>query len=203
MVRVFEEYDSGLENELEPTLEDLLVRMGDSDESAFEMFYHRIRPYGMKVILDVVQDFGKAEEVYNDAMLKLYRYSSAFDESNGAALPLFKVIAKRTAIDRIRGRRIVCFAADPLELRNGQPMWETCRSPDAEALLASDIQNLEDSIGRLSPALKRPIKMSFETGMSYSEIARELKLPLGSVKTSMRRGIIALRDLGMRRTSAT
>ncbi|MBD5782483.1 sigma-70 family RNA polymerase sigma factor [Pelagicoccus sp. NFK12] len=195
MVRLFEKYDSETNADSDPDPDELLIRMGNEDESAFESFYYSFRGIGMTFILEIVNDHGKAEEIFNDAMLKLYSYSSSFDTRNGAALALFKVIAKRTAIDRIRRKNFICFTDDPYCFGSAKPLYDSDRSPDSEVELASNLEELRGAIEQLSPTLKRPIKMFCETGMSYPQIAAKLQLPLASVKTSMRRGIIALRAL--------
>lgn len=176
-------------------LEDLILRVGLRDDGALREFASLYRRYAMAIIRRFVWDEGRAEEVYHDALLKLYWRGSVIDEEKGSVLAYFHVLVKNTAIDSIRGKQIFVKTAEPIEEAYCNVLLDPGRTPEEQAKINSDVERLRIGISELSPALRKPVKVLFETGETLAQIAENLQMPIGTVKTSIRRGMRELRLL--------
>lgn len=174
---------------------ELLRQMARADEASFEEFMHLFRGFAFQVIGEVVWDRFLKEEVFHDALLKLYRSSPRFDANRGSALAYFSVLLRRTAIDRVRGKQFICFVENPYDFAEGDNAVSDSMTPAEGAELASEKERLEGALSCLSPALRRPMRELYETGGTHCEIAQSLRIPLGTAKASIRRGVATLKSM--------
>ncbi|NGX15948.1 sigma-70 family RNA polymerase sigma factor [Wenzhouxiangella sp. XN24] len=131
-----------------------------------------------------------AEDATQEIFLDIWKSASRYDESKGSETLFVAMIARRRLIDRIRrqGRepRMDDIDAPGFELAsNTQDEGETF----AEAALAAK------AVATLKPAQQRVLELGLLQGLSHSEIADMTGMPLGTVKTQMRRGLIRVREL--------
>jgi RNA polymerase sigma-70 factor, ECF subfamily len=166
---------------------DLALVMGlkSGDQGAMAELYDRYSSVVYAVALRVLGDTGTAEDVLQEVFLQLWRRPGAFDAARGSLGSWLAVITRNRAIDSLRKRRpetdiedVVLSVAPDL-------------AADAERTLAAE--KVRGVMGGMAPAQRSALEMAYWEGMSHSEIAEKTGEPLGTVKTRIRTGLIALR----------
>ncbi len=167
-----------------------LVRLiAAGDRQAFASLYDR---YASRVYALAVRMLGEsmaAEEVTQDAFLKLWSRSARFDPERGNLLPWLLTIARRTALDRIRLESRRPAIAEPDE----EDEWDDLPDGDSQGEEAR-WRSLRFEVAKLPADQRKVIELAYYHGMTHSQIASELGLPLGTVKTRLRVGMERLRE---------
>ncbi|MFN8447445.1 MAG: sigma-70 family RNA polymerase sigma factor [Anaerolineae bacterium] len=169
---------------------DLARRLIDHDQRALSELYQRFGGLVYSVALRVVQNSTLAEEVTQDTFLKVWHQPASWDPERGKFVSWLLTIARYTAIDRLRReqRRPLQNAVELDEVRLGQRGLM-----DDENWL--DGRLLRSLMSRLPQEQVQVIELAFFGGMSHSEMAEQLGLPLGTVKTRVRLGLLKLKAL--------
>ncbi len=113
-----------------------------------------------------------------------------FDTKRGAASAWLITLTRSRAIDRLRSRD-GAWPASPEE----QPRPEASATPEETTALTERRRLVQEACAPLPPEQRQVLELSYFSGLSHHEIARELDLPVGTVKTRIRLGIKKLRDL--------
>jgi RNA polymerase sigma-70 factor (ECF subfamily) len=163
----------------------LVTGLKSGDQGAMAELYDRYSSVVYAVALRVLGDTGAAEDVLQEVFLQLWRKPSAFDAARGSLGSWLAVITRNRAIDFLRKRRpetdiedVVLAVAPDL-------------AADAERSRASE--KVRGVMGGMAPAQRSALEMAYWEGMSHTEIADKTGEPLGTVKTRIRAGLIALR----------
>ena len=142
------------------------------------------------IAVRVVRDRAQAQEVAQEALVELWRTAARYDRSRGSAMAWALTIAHRRAVDRVRSEtasRERAARSARLDLTEDEPANEA-----AEANL--DRQRVRNALDTLTAAQRQSIELAYYGGYTYPEVASLLQLPLGTVKTRIRDGLIRLRD---------
>jgi RNA polymerase sigma-70 factor (ECF subfamily) len=172
-------------------LEDLLSRTARGDQPAFEQLYHRIAAPVFGIVRRVLRDPAQAEEVTQEVLVEVWRTASRFDETRGGAMPWVMTMAHRRAVDRVRSEQ----SAGNRERRVGRRDVEPSYDEVAEVVEARlEREAVRRCLGTLTDIQRESVTLAYYSGYNYREVAELLDLPLGTVKTRMRDGLIRLRD---------
>ncbi len=172
----------------------LLQRTARGDQQAFAALYDLLasRVYGL--IRHVLRDPAQSEEVTQEVFVEVWRGAARFDSGRGGALGWISTIAHRRAVDRVRS---VQAAADRerraanLDTRGDDQGYDEV-AEQVETRL--EHERLRHCIGSLTELQRESINLAYYRGYTYREVAKLLDVPLGTVKTRMRDGLIRLRD---------
>ncbi|RJP39069.1 MAG: sigma-70 family RNA polymerase sigma factor [Phycisphaerales bacterium] len=165
--------------------EALLARIRGGDNDAFAALYDRHAPRVFGVILRIIGDRCEAEDVLQETFWQVWRQAAAWRPERGAPLVWIAMIARSRAIDRLRRRKAAIVASDVVEAAAAAPQSDVEREEQA---------HLTRSILRqLPPEQMAVISLAFFCGMTHEQIAQEHDIPLGTVKTRIRRGMQRLR----------
>ena len=175
----------------------LLGRIQAGDQEALAALYDSRGPLIYSVVFSFVRNRRDAEELTQDVFLRVWEKSRLFDARRGSPLAWMVTIARRLAIDRVRSRGhrgdtgAVSFDKDrETELSRGA--GESARPTVA---LEMAIERALDKLSRLSGEQREVIELAYYDGLSHAEIAAELSIPLGTVKSRLRGAIKRLREL--------
>ena len=163
----------------------LMARIGSGDEHAMAVLYDRCSSVVYSVALRVLGDTSAAEEVLQDVFMQLWRSPHTFDASRGALVAWLAVIARHRSIDRLRRRHPQEDSEEPLIAINANLENEVSRKQAADkvrSLLSAMPQDQRDAL-----------ELAYFEGLTHSEIANKTSQPLGTVKTRIRSGLLALR----------
>jgi RNA polymerase sigma-70 factor, ECF subfamily len=175
-----------------PTLDtsdaELLARVGEGDREAFELLYRRyVRPlFGLA--LRRLGDRGHAEDAVQEAFAAIWRSASTYRPERGAAGGWLYTVARNAIVDRLRRNGLATDAELPelVSREPGPPEW-------AEDSYVS--WRVHRALEELQPREREVLELAYWSGMSQSEVADYLGLPLGTVKTRTRSGLARLASL--------
>ncbi|MGW4421972.1 ECF RNA polymerase sigma factor SigK [Streptosporangium sp. NPDC004631] len=180
-----------------PELEELLSSVARGDRAVFERVYELVAPRVYGLVLRVVRDRAQSEEVAQEVLVEIWRGAARYDPDRGSALAWVMTIAHRRAIDRVRSAQAGTDREErAARLDVHRPFDEVAES--VEGRLERD--RLRRCVEGLTPLQRESVTSAYYGGYSYREVAELLKVPLPTVKTRMRDGLIRLRDcLGVER----
>lgn len=168
-----------------------LARAGEGDRSAFKTVYEATSAKLLGVCLRILADRQLAEDVLQDTYLTVWRKASTFDATRASPITWLVTIARNRSIDRLR-------SASPM--RRSVPVEDAHDLADA-APLASDVIETTDEVGRLNVCLetledkvRTAIRTAFLEGVTYDALASKENVPLGTMKSWIRRGLLRLRS---------
>ncbi len=171
------------------SLETLLAAVARGDQSALREIYDRegTRLFGAAVA--ILRDRTAAADAMQDAFLRLWERAAQFDPSRGSARPWIAAIVRHAALDAARARGREHLTDDPA-------LGDQAVAPDVLDRLAAvaDGARLRDCLRGLEERHRHFIVLAFVHGLSHSQVAARLDMPLGTVKTWIRRGLQQLRE---------
>ncbi len=163
----------------------IVTGLKTGDQRAIASLYDRYSSVVYAVALRVLGDTGAAEDVLQEVFLQLWRNPDAFDSARGSLGSWLSVITRNRAIDSLRKRRPETDIEDVVLSVAPDLAGEAERSRAAE--------KVRGVMGAMAPAQRTALEMAYWEGMSHSEIADKTGEPLGTIKTRIRAGLIALR----------
>lgn len=172
-------------------LGDLIVRSAGGDEAAFASLYDAASPRLFGLVLRVLRDRAQSEEVCQEVFLEIWRTASRFDPDRGAALTWMMTIAHRKSVDRVRSAE----ASGRRDTRYIDADHEVAYDVTAEAATSSmEGQRVTAALAALAPGQRSALELAYFGGLTHSEVAERLGVPLGTAKTRIRDGLIKLRS---------
>jgi RNA polymerase sigma-70 factor (ECF subfamily) len=142
------------------------------------------------LVLRMVRDPARAEDVAQEVFLKAFRALGSYDQTRKFSSWLFK-IAHNTAIDKLRRKQLDTIALEQPEEERMDVLSrvpdERSETPEAAVSRHDLARALEEALGELRPEYREVMLLRFQEGLSYEEIAEIAGLPLGTVKTHIHR----------------
>jgi RNA polymerase sigma-70 factor, ECF subfamily len=163
----------------------LIARIRGGDESAMAEMYDRYSGIVYGVALRVLGSTTSAEDVLQEVFLQLWRNPQAFDADRGRLAPWLAVIARNRSIDLLRKR--------PMEEDIDELPISTGVNLEDEASERIAIDKVRGVLAQLPPEQRKTLEMAYFEGLTHTEIAGKTGEPLGTVKTRIRYGLLALR----------
>jgi RNA polymerase sigma-70 factor (ECF subfamily) len=163
----------------------LVTAVRSGDQAAMGSLYDRYSSVVYAVALRVLGDTGAAEDVLQEVFLQLWRNPAAFDAGRGNLGPWLAVIARNRAIDALRKRR------PETDFENVVVSVTPDMASDAEK--ARVLTQVRSAMAEMPGPQRKALEMAYFEGLTHSEIAARTGEPLGTVKTRIRAGLLALR----------
>ena len=163
----------------------LISAMRSGDQNAMGILYDRYSSIVYAVALRVLGDTDAAEDVLQEIFLQLWRNPAAFNSSRGSLGAWLAVITRNRAIDWLRKRRSETDIEDVV----------VSVEPDlaSDAQRSRTLSKIRGALGAMPPPQRSALEMAFFEGLTHSEIASQTGEPLGTIKTRIRAGLLALR----------
>jgi RNA polymerase sigma-70 factor (ECF subfamily) len=166
-----------------------LAACAAGDRTALRALYEREGRWLMGVALRIVRNRTLAEDVLQDAFLQIWRAAGTFDRSRGSGRGWVYTVVRHRALQELRK---TARAPELLPL-DGDDAVEA-GSSSGEQLHAVDAHQLERCLEALEPQKRECIIQAFVEGYTHAQIAARTGAPIGTVKSWVRRGLLALRD---------
>jgi RNA polymerase sigma-70 factor (ECF subfamily) len=171
----------------EATDGELIVRAGDGDRGAFEVLYRRYARPVFGLALRRLGDRGRAEDAVQETFASVWRAARSYRPERGPGGPWLYAVARNAITDRSRARNEPAVEAPDQESREPGP-------PDrAEASWVA--WRVHRALEELSQNERSVIELAYWGGLSQSEVADYLGIPLGTVKTRTRAALARLADV--------
>ena len=176
----------------------LMEAIASGEVDSFERLYERHGPVVFATCLRILRDRAEAEEVLEEVFWEIWARRDRYDRSRSAPFSYLMTLARSRALDRLRFRK----------RREG--VWLELHEADRNTLAtasgdganpfenASAVQRrvaIDRALEELPASHRRAVEMNFFEGLSHREIAERLGDPLGTVKTHIRQGLLALRKV--------
>jgi RNA polymerase sigma-70 factor, ECF subfamily len=166
---------------------DLIERVAGHDRGAFEELYRRYARAVLGMALRRLRDRGRAEDAVQDAFAAVWRSARTYDRGRGPGGAWLYTVARNVIVDSLR-RAPEPTVPEPPELASSDP------GPADEAEASWNTWRVHRALESL-PQHERPvIDLAYFSGLSQSEIATFLQIPLGTVKTRTRSALARLAD---------
>lgn len=169
--------------------EAILKRIASGDRSAVQDCLDKYGGLVWSLARKMLRGSDDAEDVVQEIFIDIWKNAERFDEAQASETTFVAMIARRRLIDRIRysSRRI---SADSLE----DVVREPANRSDQKIQLSVEAGQVAEAMRTLRPEQQQVLQLSIVQGLSHQEIADATGMPLGTVKTHARRGIIQARE---------
>jgi RNA polymerase sigma factor (sigma-70 family) len=179
-------------------LSHLLSRAGLGERAAFATLYERTSAHLFAVVLRINRDRGQAEDILQEVYVNVWRAASGFDAAQSQPLTWLTSIARNRAIDSLRRSQTQPQfdsgnSADPEDSDVYDDKADPAPGPLELLSRASDARALNDCMQLLSAPQRQSVALAFYEGLSHADVAERIGQPLGSVKSWVRRGLMALK----------
>jgi RNA polymerase sigma factor (sigma-70 family) len=171
-------------------LEEALGRCAAGDPAALRFIYDAEAPRMLGVAMRILRRRSLAEEAVHDTYLQVWQHASSFDAAKGNARTWLYAILRNRALNILRGEARTELTED------FEPMGLTSEdeSPETIVLRLSDTGALKRCLELLDPVQRQAILLAYVRGLSHGELAGRFGVPLGTMKSWMRRSLAALRE---------
>ncbi len=167
----------------------LLERIVARDAGAVGELYDRHSRLLFGLILRILRDRSEAEEVLQEVFVLVWNRVATYNPGLGSPAAWLVGIARNRAIDRLRAN-----AALRRRIESTRIDVEPADSPEAGAALGEQQRAIRRALDGIPPEQRELIEEAYFLGFTHSELAERHKLPLGTVKTRIRTGLLALRE---------
>jgi RNA polymerase sigma-70 factor (ECF subfamily) len=165
----------------------LIHRVVSRDTSAVGDLYDRHNRLLYGLILRIVRDRSEAEEILQEVFVQVWTRADTYNVEIGPPVAWLVRIARNRAIDRLRANSVRARTAE------AAPLPPPVESPEARAALTEQQRAVARALDVLPIEQRRLIEDAYFLGLTQSELAERFGLPLGTVKTRVRTGMITLK----------
>jgi len=175
--------------ELEMT-ESLMTRIARGEEAAVAEVMEQYGSLVWAIARRLTRNPSDAEDAVQEIFTDIWRSAHRFDPTAGSEKVFVTTIARRRLIDRMRrlSNRVQTESTDVLDELG-------FHTPDTAAEISLEAERAAKVVAQLRPEQRKVIELGLLHGLSHSDIARVTGMPLGTVKTFMRRGLIQVREM--------
>jgi RNA polymerase sigma-70 factor, ECF subfamily len=166
---------------------ELIARVGDGDASAFDLLYRRYSRPVFALALRRLGDRGRAEDAVQETFTSIWRSAGSYRLERGPGAPWLYAVARNAIVDR--RRTLGAPPAEAVEEASGEA------GPDERAESSWTAWRVHRALAELPEQERRLIELAYWGGLSQSEIAEFLDIPLGTVKTRTRSALSRLADV--------
>lgn len=171
-------------------IENLIARVAIKDRAAFNQLYDRVSAKLFGVCLRVLTKRAAAEDAMQDTFVKIWNNADRYNANGLSPMTWLITIARNTSIDRLRARKKGYQDIDTpgFELVSNDP------NPEQYAVASSEAARLSGCLDTLEEDRGQAIRGAYLDGETYADLAERFNVPLNTMRTWLRRGLIALRD---------
>ncbi|MHA4893232.1 RNA polymerase sigma factor [Pedobacter sp. PWIIR3] len=168
--------------------EELVSKLKNQDTVAIQALYDMYSGALLGVISRIIQQTEVAEDLLQETFIKIWNSAGSYDNTKGRLFTWMMNIARNLSIDKLRSKDFK-NALKNQDIENNVDFIDAQK----EVTFNADLLGIKDMVTALKPEFKAVLDMVYFKGYTHVEAAEELNLPLGTVKTRIRMGIMELR----------
>jgi RNA polymerase sigma factor (sigma-70 family) len=168
----------------------LIGQVANGDERALKDLFERTSPKLFGICLRILNDKQDAEDALQDVFVSVWRRAASFDASRSSPITWLATIAKNRAIDRLRSSQ---RHRSTVPVEDGFEVADTAADAFQVAALAQEGERLRNCMDKLEAQHCGAIRDAFFDGLAYSQLAERAGVPLGTMKSWIRRGLQSLK----------
>ncbi|WP_103503680.1 MULTISPECIES: sigma-70 family RNA polymerase sigma factor [Streptomyces] len=174
-----------------PDLSELLVQVAQGDHAAFGAVYDAVSGPVFGLVRSILRDPAQSEEVTQEVMVEIWRNAARYRPEKGSAMAWMMTFAHRRAVDRVRSAQASSDREQRAALLDHTPAFDEVTEQVETRLEREQVRRC---LRTLTDLQRQSVTLAYYRGLTYREVAELLALPLGTVKTRLRDGLIRLRD---------
>jgi len=167
-----------------------LARVAAGDRAALRIVYQDTSSKLFGVCLRILNDRGEAEDVLQDVYVTVWRKAGSFDPARASPITWLVAIARNRAIDRLRASA-ASRRSEPIE--SAEDVRDDAPAALELVVAAEQRERLKTCLGELEERHSAVIRSAFLDGVTYEQLAQRMEVPLGTMKSWIRRGLMKLR----------
>ncbi len=168
---------------------DLLGRVALRDRAAFKTLYDRTSAKLFGVTLRILTNRSEAEDALQEVFVKVWQRAEGYRPDAASPMTWLITIARNHAIDKVRARR-----PGHKDLDEAFDIQDAGMSPEQSAINTDEGNRIDSCMETLKPERAEAVRRVYVEGESYNELADRLNVPLNTVRTWLRRSLLALRE---------
>jgi len=173
------------------TADSLLALVATGDQRAFASLYDLMAARVLGLTRRVLRDQAQSEEVAQEIFLEIWQNATKFDSGKGSASTWIMTMTHRRAVDRVRAAQASRDRDTRIGIRDYAPDYDNV-SESVEVKM--EHERVEKAMARLTDLQRQAVTLAYYGGFSHTEVAEMLHIPVGTIKTRLRDGMIRLRD---------
>lgn len=171
-------------------------RVATGDQAALRELYDATSPLVLGLIRRIVQDIPTAEDITLDVYMQVWRLAPSYAEEKGKPMTWLLMLARSRAIDHLRSpARRAKDLERPIENTFGYLHPDPQPGPELSAIAGNRRRIIRDVLAQLPPEQVSVVQMAFFEGLNHIEIAEKTGIPLGTIKSRIRTGLLRMREL--------
>ncbi|AVT75669.1 sigma-70 family RNA polymerase sigma factor [Rhodopseudomonas palustris] len=167
----------------------LIAAVAERDQDAFQRLYDATRAKLFGVVLRILRRQDLAEEVIQDAYVKIWNNAAQFDSKVASPITWMASIARNRAIDVARKRGEVSIEEEP----SANDVAAETPDPLARREMTEELKRLLECIGRLEPERQKLVLLAYYNGWSREQLGAKFGAPANTIKTWLRRSLLDVR----------
>lgn len=176
---------------MDSELRELLARVAEADRTAFARLYDLASGRLFGVVRRVLPRTELAEDALQETFIRIWQRAKSYDERIAGPMAWMATIARNQAID-LKRRSAEKLSAAAAEL--DESMADASPDPEALAERAGELRQLKDCLDRLPGDRQQMVLLAYRQGFTREELAERFNRPVTTVKTLLRRSLIALKE---------
>lgn len=167
---------------------ELVARLKEKSRDGFDYLYKQYSAALYGVVRKVIADEQTAQDVLQDVFVKIWKNIDKFDPSKGRLYTWMLNLARNTAIDKLRSKGEIMKG----KIQNSEDSVYNSEN-DNKTEQQTDTIGLRNVVGSLKPEYQSIVELAYFKGFTLDEISKTIDVPLGTVKTRMRKAMSLLR----------
>lgn len=174
-----------------PDPAELLSRVARGDQQAFAALYDTISSPVLGLVRTVLRDPAQSEEVAQEVLVEVWRSAARYRPERGGVMNWVLTMAHRRAVDRVRSVQASAERDHKAALLERTPAFDEVSEQVENRLEREQVRRCLRGLTELQ---RQSVTLAYYRGLTYREVGELLSVPLGTVKTRLRDGLIRLRD---------
>jgi len=175
-----------------------MAQVQNGDKQALRKLYDRFNKILFGMIYKILRNKEESEDLLQEIFVKIWNKADQFDPSRGSAYSFIATLARNRAIDRTRSRAFKNRRKDDYVINDDEYSFNLSTenpNPEEKIEITERAVGVRKALAQLNEKERQVLYISYFEGLSQTEIADKIDIPLGTVKYRMRQGMIKLREM--------